>query len=139
MSRILAIDYGLKRIGLAVTDKLKIIASPLETIPNNQLFEFIEKYTQTETIETIVIGIPLTLKGTNNDIVKNIEKVITKLNTIYPKLPVKRIDERFTSKIASNTIAISGLKKKKRQDKSLIDKISATIILQSYLEQNSKF
>lgn len=136
MGRIIAIDFGSKRIGIAVTDTLKIIASPLETVPFKAIISFLQNYHEQETIETIVLGLP---KNTRNEathatpLVLNFEK---KLKETFPTIPVKMVDERFTSKIALNAMVSGGTSKKYRRNKGNIDKISATIILQSYLESS---
>ncbi len=136
MGRILAIDYGQKRVGLAVTDPLKLIASSLTTVHSKDIIEYLKNYFKKEDVETIVIGMPLQMNGKPSESVKFINPFINKLKKEFPNIPVKQADERFTSKMARQAIIASGVKKKKRQDKSLIDAVSATIILQSYLEQN---
>lgn len=137
MSRILAIDYGKKRTGLAVTDSLKIIANALQTVDTTSLKEFLIKYFLQEEVETVVIGKPYTKNFETNDIEKDIEKFIVWLNEKFPTKKIERIDERFTSKIATQAILASGVNKKTRQQKEIIDKVSATIILQTYLEMHS--
>lgn len=137
MSRILAIDYGKKRTGLAVTDSLKIIANALQTVDSTSLKEFLIKYFLQEEVETVVIGKPYTKNFETNDIEKDIEKFIVWLNEKFPTKKIERIDERFTSKIATQAILASGVNKKTRQQKEIIDKVSATIILQTYLEMHS--
>jgi putative holliday junction resolvase len=134
MGRILAIDYGKKRVGIAVTDELKIIASSLETVNTSEIIPFLKKYTAKENLETIVVGEPKQMDYTDSESAQIIEEFIKKLKTALPEIPVVRADERFTSKIASQVISKSGLKKKERQNKALIDSISATLILQTYLE-----
>lgn len=133
MARILAIDYGKKRSGLAATDPLKIIASGLTTVDTDQLVYFLKKYIATEAVELILLGHPKRLDGSDNDITPKVEKFQGQLQKIFPSIPVQLIDERFTSKMAFQTMIDSGLKKKDRQDKALIDEISATILLQGYL------
>lgn len=135
MSRILAIDYGQKRVGLAVTDELQIIASPLETVHVSKIFAFLDDYISKEKVEAIVVGDPHTLSGQPSDAKKFIEPFVKKLRKQYPHIPVYRVDERFTSVIARETILSAGLKKKERQNKELADKISAALILQSFLDQ----
>ena len=135
MGRILAIDYGQKRVGLAVTDPLKIIASSLITVHSKDVLEFIKEYCEKEEVETFVVGLPVQMNGKPSESVKFIDPFIKKLSKEFPDIPIKRIDERFTSKMAQRTLIDAGVKKKKRQDKALLDSISATIILQSYLEQ----
>ncbi|MBE9469474.1 MAG: Holliday junction resolvase RuvX [Bacteroidetes bacterium] len=135
MGRVLSIDYGRKRVGIAITDPLKIIASGLETVHSKDIFTFLTRYLNTENVECFVVGYPLQMNGKPSESIEFIDPFIKKLKKTFPDIPVKLIDERFTSKIAFQTMIDGGLKKKKRQDKALIDKISATIILQSYLEQ----
>lgn len=134
MPRILAIDYGMKRTGIAVTDELQIIATALDTVETSKLFEFLEKYLSENKVQEIVVGLPMRMHGEVGQLETEIQKFISKFIEKYPTIPVFRQDESFTSKMASQTIFQSGAKKKKRQDKSLIDKVSATIILQSYME-----
>ena len=122
------------RTGIAVTDPLKIIANPLETVPTDQLMEFLEKYFRLEEVECIVVGDPKNLDNTPAAISHKVNAFIDNLNEKFPAIPIKRIDERFTSKIATQVIIASGIRKKARRDKSLVDKISAVIILQSYLD-----
>ena len=134
MSRILAIDYGQKRVGLAVTDELKIIANSLTTVPSKDIFVFLKDYLSKENVECFVVGEPKQMNYTVSESAKFIEPFVKKLAKTFPDIPVERMDERFTSKMASQAILHSGLKKKARQNKALIDKVSATLILQSYLK-----
>ena len=138
MGRILSIDYGRKRVGIAVTDPLKIIASGLKTVHTKDIFEFLSMYLNNEDVECIVVGYPLQMNGKPSESIEYINPFIKKLKKMFPNMPVELVDERFTSKIAFQTMIDGGLKKKKRQNKALVDTISATIILQSYLEQNNK-
>lgn len=134
MSRILAIDYGKKRTGVAVTDILQIIANGLTTVPTSELMDFILKYVETEPVERIIVGYP---KQMNNEDSENMKRIIPFVNQLKKKLPnisVEWVDERFTSVLAHQAMLDGGLKKKARQSKALVDEISATIILQSYLE-----
>lgn len=133
MPRIIAIDYGMKRTGIAVTDELQIIATALDTIETSKLFPFLEKYFSENNIQEIVVGLPMRMHGEVGQLEEEIQKFIGKLKEKFPNIPILRQDESFTSKMASQAIFESGLKKKKRQDKALIDKVSATIILQSYM------
>lgn len=133
MSRVLAIDFGEKKTGIAVTDELQLIASGLTTVITSKLFAFLTDYLKTESVETIIVGEPKTLKNEPSESEKLIAPFVEKLKKTFPKVKVKRIDERFTSKMAFQTMIDSGLKKKQRQNKALVDEISATIILQSYL------
>lgn len=135
MSQILAIDYGRARCGLAVTDDMQIIASGLETVPTKEIFSFLKKYFQENTVEQIVVGLPTDLKGNLNDVEVEILKFLEKFKSQFPTVEIARFDERFTSKMASFFISQSGKSKKKREEKGLIDKVSATLILQNYLEQ----
>lgn len=135
----MAIDYGEKRIGIAITDDLQIIASGLTTIETKKIFSFLTHYLKTENIELFIVGEPKQLNNTESESEKFIKPFVEKLSKTFPKIPIKRIDERFTSKMAFQTMIDSGLKKKQRQNKALIDEISATIILQSYLTQKSGF
>ncbi len=133
MGRILAIDYGQKRTGIAVTDELQIIASGLATVNTDELISFLKDYIQKENVELFVIGEPKRLNNTASESEILIIPFLEQLSKEIPTIPVKRVDERFTSKMAFQTMIDSGLKKKQRQNKALIDEISATIILQSYL------
>lgn len=133
MARILAIDYGAKRCGIAVTDESKIIASGLTTVDTKDLLNWLQQYVANEEVELFVVGEPKRLHGEASESEKLIQPFLEKLTKVLPNIPVKRIDERFTSKIAFDTMIASGISKKKRQDKKLVDQISATIILQDYL------
>jgi len=135
MARILAIDYGTKRTGIAVTDPEQRIASGLTTVATHELMTFLEKYFVKETVACIVVGEPKQMNNTPSLVDKDIGLFIKKINEKFPGLQVVRIDERFTSKMAFQTMIDSGLKKKARQDKKMVDMISATILLQSYLEK----
>ncbi|MCK5370621.1 MAG: Holliday junction resolvase RuvX [Cyclobacteriaceae bacterium] len=135
MGRILAIDYGLKRTGLAVTDPLKIISSPLETVPTVGIFSWLKIYIEKEEVERIVVGMPVNLNKTDTDATEPVKSFIKKLKTTFPLISVSTEDERFTSKIARQTMIMGGMKKKDRRIKGNVDKISASIILQSYLEK----
>lgn len=136
MARILAIDYGKRRTGLAVTDPLKIIASALQTVETKDLKPFISNYFLSEEVEAIVIGKPFTKSFEDNNIEKEIAVFITWLKEKFPEKIIHRIDERFTSKMASQTILASGVNKKTRQQKAIVDRVSATIILQTFMEMN---
>lgn len=137
MGRILAIDYGTKRTGLAVTDEMQIIASGLTTVDTKELLEFILNYIKSEQVEKFVVGLPKQMDNTASESEVHIQKFLEKLGKQIPHIPVDRVDERFTSKMAFQTMIDGGLKKKQRQNKALIDEISATLILQSYLASNS--
>ncbi len=133
MSRILAMDYGEKRIGIAVTDEMQIIASGLTTVPTKDIFDFLINYTSKENVELFLIGEPKQMNNEASESEKFIVPFIDQLKNKFGHIPIKRVDERFTSKMAFQTMIDSGLKKKQRQNKALVDEISATIILQSYL------
>ena len=135
MGQILAIDYGKKRCGLAVTDDLKMIASGLDTVDTSVLLEYLKKYFIQNQVDKIVIGLPIDLRGNISEVESDILKFIEEFQNIFPEIGVERFDERFTSKIASYFISQSGKNKKQRQEKGLIDKVSATLILQQYLEK----
>ncbi|MCB0476169.1 MAG: Holliday junction resolvase RuvX [Flavobacteriaceae bacterium] len=135
MGRILAIDYGKKRCGIAVTDELQIIASGLTTVTTDKIFDFLRDYLEQETVALFVIGEPKQMDNTPSESEALIKPFIIELQKLFPDIEIKRVDERFTSKMASRSMIESGLKKKKRRDKALIDEISATLILQSYLFQ----
>jgi len=133
LARILSIDYGKKRTGLAVTDPLKIIASGLTTVETEQLVWYLKQYFAKEEVEKVIIGYPLGLDGKDTDITKKVEKFYGQFIKLFPAIPVQLVDERFTSKMASQAIIDSGLKKKDRQNKALVDEVSAAILLQGYL------
>ncbi|MGH2666337.1 Holliday junction resolvase RuvX [Flavobacterium sp.] len=135
MPRILAIDYGQKRTGIAVTDELQIIASGLTTIPSETAFTFLKDYFQKEDVLKVLIGEPKQMNGEPSQSAPMIEVFVTKFKTAFPDMEVVRVDERFTSKMAFQTMIDSGLKKKQRQNKALIDEISATIMLRDYLSR----
>jgi putative Holliday junction resolvase len=134
MGRIMAIDYGAKRVGVAVTDPLKIIANGLPTVETVKIFSFLKEYVPKESVESFVVGYPKNLRNEDMEITKKVSSFVELLKKNFPSIPVHLVDERFTSKMASQTIAQSGLPKKQRQQKELIDKISAVIILQNFLE-----
>ena len=136
MSKIVALDFGIKRIGVAMTDDLNIIASGLDTVSNENILSFLKKLTIKNKIDTIVIGKPLQKNNQPSDIEVEILKFINVLKNNFPLIKLDRYDERFTSVIAKKVIVESGINKTKRRNKSLVDKFSATIILQSYLENN---
>ncbi len=139
MGRIIALDYGQKRTGIAVTDPLQIIANSLETVRSADVIAFLKQYTEKEKVDAFVVGYPRQMNNTPSESVKYIDPFIALLNKTFPGKEVFLMDERFTSKIAVQTMIAGGVKKKDRQDKGLIDAISATIILQSYLEYRSNF
>ncbi len=133
MARILSIDYGQKRTGIAVTDDFQIIASGLTTIPSAELISFLKTYFSKENVETVIIGEPKQMNGLPSESAEIIEKFIVQFHAEFPTMKMERVDERFTSKMAFQTMIDSGLKKKQRQNKGLIDEIAATILLQDYL------
>lgn len=134
MGRIISIDYGRKRTGIAVTDPLQLIANNLDTVKSDEVFDFLDNYFAKEDVDKIVVGYPRRLNNTPSESVKYIEPFINKLRKIYPEKEVVLMDERFTSKIAFQSMIHGGLKRKQRSDKGLIDKLSANLILQSYLD-----
>jgi len=135
MPRILAIDYGLKRTGLAVTDPLKIIASALTTVETPQLFNYLKDYFKREEVELILIGEPKNLDDTDTHATPLVKKAIERLKKEFPAIPVKTVDERFTSKMASRAMIDMGMKKKQRQEKGMVDQIAATMMLQEYMRE----
>ena len=137
MGRIMAIDYGRKRSGIAVTDPEAIIASPLTTVPSHELLAFLKKYIAEENVDCLVIGEPRQMNYSVSDAEKYIAPFIRQLAKSFPGLKIVRVDERFTSVMASQVILESGISRKNRQDKSLVDKVSAAIILQTYLDMRT--
>lgn len=135
MGQILAIDYGKVRTGIAVTDDMQIIASGLTTVETPKLTDFLKTYFQENQVDEIVVGLPTDLKGNMSDIETEIQKFILAFEKEFPEKKINRLDERFTSKMASFFISQSGKNKKQRQEKGLIDKVSATILLQNFLDQ----
>jgi putative holliday junction resolvase len=137
MGRILAIDYGKKRIGVAVTDPMQMIASPLTTVLVNEFEDFLTDYLQTQNVDSFVIGYPTDMNNQPSTSVKYIEPFIKRLKRLFPDKPLHLVDERFTSKMALRAMIDGGMKKKDRRNKAMIDKISAAIILQSFLDNRS--
>ncbi|WP_010254345.1 Holliday junction resolvase RuvX [Myroides injenensis] len=135
MARLLAIDFGKKRTGIAITDELQIIASGLTTVETEKLLPFLKDYFSKENVERVIIGEPKRMNDEPSEVTPLIEAFIVKFKTLFPLIPVERMDERFTSKMAFQTMIDSGLKKKQRQNKALIDEIAATIILQDYMNK----
>ncbi|HQV35061.1 MAG TPA: Holliday junction resolvase RuvX [Flavobacterium sp.] len=133
MPRIIAIDYGLKRTGIAVTDELQIIASGLTTVPSDSVINFLKEYFSKEKVIEVLIGEPKQMNGLPSESTPIIEKFVSDFKTQFPSMKVIRVDERFTSKMAFQTMIDSGLSKKQRQNKGLVDEIAATILLQDYL------
>lgn len=134
MGRILAIDYGQKRVGIAVTDSSQIIATGLDTVHVKDIFAFLTGYLKREKVDKFVVGEPRQLNNKASDAQRFTEPFVKKLKKQFPTIPVERVDERFTSAMAQNTIREAGMRKKVRQDKALVDKVSATIMLQSYMQ-----
>ena len=133
MSRILAIDFGKVRTGIAVTDEMQIIASGLTTVATSEIFSFLKEYTKKEKVELFLVGLPKQMNNSASESEALIQPFLKKLTSSFKNIPVERVDERFTSKMAFQSMLDGGMKKKQRQNKGLIDEISATIILQSYL------
>lgn len=133
MPRLLAIDYGKKRTGIAVSDPLKIIANGLTTVDTRELISFLKKYFAAEPVELVLIGMPKSLRNDDTHATPLVEKFIVLFKSTFPTIPILTLDERFTSKMAFQTMIDSGLKKKDRQNKALVDEISATILLQGYM------
>lgn len=138
MGRALAIDYGKKRTGIAVTDPLRIIATPLETVPTSELLVFLKNYLQKESVDEFVVGMPKTLMNEDSEVAPLVRKFVEELKKLFPDKPVHLADERFTSVMAQRAMIEGGMKKKDRQVKGNVDKISATIILQSFLDATKR-
>lgn len=138
MGRLLAIDYGLKRTGIAVTDPLQIIATPLQTVLTQALLPFLKEYAGREPVDEFVIGMPRTLKNEDSEIAPHVRKFVTALKSAFPEKQIHEVDERFTSSMALRAMIEGGMKKKDRQVKGAADKISATIILQSFLDRTKR-
>jgi len=138
MGRILGIDYGRKRIGLAITDPLGIFASPLKTVKADEFDKFLSDFNRIEQVDAFVIGYPVQLNNQPSESVKYVNPFIRKLEKSFPEKPIHLVDERFTSGMALQTMIEGGVRKKNRQDKSLVDKISAAIILQSFIDKNKR-
>ncbi len=136
MGRIVAIDYGRKRVGLAVTDPDRIIATPLTTVHSKDIFEFLKQYVKKEKVDGFVVGEARQMDNSRSEAAEFIEPFVKKLKKTFAELPVERVDERFTSKMALDAMIQGGTTKKQRQDKGRIDAVSATIILQSYMQQS---
>jgi len=135
MARILAIDYGLKRTGIAVTDPLKIIASALTTIESPRLISFLENYFKQEQVELILIGEPKNLDGSDTHATQPVKRIIEELKKKFPAIPIKTVDERYTSKMASRAMIDMGMKKKQRREKGMVYQIAAAIMLQEYMKE----
>jgi putative Holliday junction resolvase len=137
MARVMDVDYGTKRVGLAVTDALQMIASPLDTIHSKDVIDYIAQYHQKNELETLVVGLPKQMDGSLNEVEVHIKDFIKKVKQKLPHLHIERVDERFTSKLAMASMISAGATKKQRAEKGNIDKVSAAIILQSYLESKA--
>ncbi|WP_318639749.1 Holliday junction resolvase RuvX [Flavobacterium ardleyense] len=133
MARILAIDYGMKRTGIAITDEMQMIASGLTTVETPKLIDFLKKYFNDEKVELVIVGEPKQMNYEPSQSAAMIDAFVVKFTKIFPEMKVERVDERFTSKMALSSMIQSGMTKKKRQNKAILDEISATIILQDYL------
>jgi putative Holliday junction resolvase len=137
MARILALDYGKKRTGVAVTDPLQLIATALDTVDTGELIGFLKKYFREEPVERVLIGYPVNFDGSSTDATPLVEKFVGKFRNVFPELPVELVDERMSSVMASQAIREMGLKRKDRQRKELVDAVSAVILLQEYLQSRS--
>ena len=135
MGRILAIDYGLKRVGIAVTDPLKIIAKPLTTVANNEIYSWLAKYILSENVEAFIVGMPLRLNGETTHLTEHVKKFIEQLQQKFPLILIETVDERLTSKLAMQSLVDSGVTKNKRKEKGALDSVSASLILQTYLSK----
>lgn len=136
MGRIIGIDYGRKRTGIAVTDSLKIVANGLTTVPSHTVIDFLLKYVEKENVEKIVVGLPKQLNGQDSESMQYITPFLNRLKKVLPQIPVVMYDERFTSTLAHKAMLDGGMKKKDRQNKEIVDSIAATIILNDYLQSN---
>lgn len=134
MGRVLAIDFGMKRTGLAVTDPLRIIATALDMVETPKLIEYLTKYFKSEQVERVIIGLPKRLNNSDSEIAPEVRKFIEKFKATFPDKPIQTVDERFTSSMAQQAMIAGGMKKKDRQVKGNVDKISAVLILQSYMQ-----
>ncbi len=137
MGRVIAIDFGKKKTGIAVTDPFRIIATPLTTVPTKELEAWLAKYFAANQVDEAVIGYPVTLNNLPSESVKYIEPFINRFRKVFPDVPLHLVDERFTSSIAMQSMILGGLKKMARRDKSIVDRVSASIILQSWLEKSN--
>jgi putative Holliday junction resolvase len=138
LGRLLAIDYGTKRTGIAVTDPLQIIASPLQTVPTHELLLFLKDYLTREPVDALVVGMPRQLSGRETDLTPPVRGFINQLRKAFPDMPVHEEDERFTSVMAQRALVEGGMKRKQRQEKGNVDKVSAAIILQSFLQRTTR-
>jgi putative holliday junction resolvase len=136
MGRIMAIDYGTKRVGIAVTDPNKIIATALDTVHSKDIIEYLKKYFSLNEVELVVVGEPRQMNNTASEVTPQVEQFVKAVKKAFPEMSIARFDERFTSKMAEQAILMSGIKKMERRNKSLVDQTSAVIILQSYMNAN---
>lgn len=139
MGRYLAVDYGQRRVGLAVSDTMHMIATHLETVPQTDIYNYLKEYVGKEDVEIIVVGNPKQMDNTPSESMVYVKEFLENIVKLFPQMPIYMIDERYTSKIASQSIAHSGLKKKKRQEKGLIDSVSAVLILQDFMEMSQGY
>ncbi len=137
MARVMAIDYGTKRVGIAVTDPLQIIANGLTTVHSKEVIDFLKKYFTNEVVECVVVGEPKQMDNTASDVTVHVEQFVKELKKNFPLMPIERVDERFTSRMALRAMIDGGVKKKDRQNKETVDMVSATIILQSFMEMKN--
>lgn len=135
MNRIIGIDYGRKRVGVAVSDPLRIFASPLDTVHSANIIEYLQKYSENETIERFVVGYPMNLNNKPSEAAADVDAFLNRLKKVFPNIPITLEDERFTSVLAHRAMIDGGMKKSDRRDKASVDRISATIILQSFLDR----
>lgn len=135
MNRIIGIDYGRKRVGVAVSDPLRIFASPLDTVHSANIIEYLQKYSENETIERFVVGYPMNLNNKPSEAATDVDAFLNRLRKVFPNIPITLEDERFTSVLAHRAMIDGGMKKSDRRDKASVDRISATIILQSFLDK----
>lgn len=138
MNRIIGIDYGKARVGVAISDPLKIIASPVETVPSAKIIEYLQKYARSQSVELFVVGWPLNMNGTPAQAAEDVERFLKQLRKAFPDIPVSLEDERFSTVLAHRAMIDGGMKKSQRRDKNSVDRISAAIILQSYLDKLTK-
>lgn len=138
MKRIVGIDYGKKRVGLAVSDPLMIFASPLETVPTAKIIEYLKSYTLKEEVERFVIGYPMNMNNRPSEAAQYVDQFLKLLSKAFPNIPVVKEDERFTSVLAMRSLIDSGVKKMDRRDKSAVDKVSAALILQTYMDRGKE-
>ena len=138
MDRIIGIDYGRKRIGVAVSDPLRIFASALETVPSAKIIEYLQKYAEKEVIERFVVGYPINMDGKPSEAAADVDAFLNRLRKVFPQIPVTLEDERFTSVLAHRAMIEGGMKKSDRRDKNSVDRISASIILQSWLDRTNQ-